>query len=265
MADLQELISRGRFIFNGSPKRLEVFKLINGKRTSKDISLKTGRSLSAISQELQKLRDLELIQPKEDNEGNIIKKGPGIVYEVLPLIRHVPISYSQDVVSLKHMKKKTPKKIRAKSNHSIHIPSETEILDISKQGENQVYEFKTQGTDIKKITKELAAFIHTKNGGIVFYGIEDDGSIVGTDIKRQDFDNRIHNSIKNTLSSAPNIELKERTVLGVKLLLIIVPPWDKKTLCQYTPNGGYYIRKGTNVFALKPDEMKKLMKGEYVV
>lgn len=65
MPDLQELISRARFIFSGAPKRLDVFKLINGKNSTKDIAKKTGRSLSSLLQDVEKLRDLELIQEKE--------------------------------------------------------------------------------------------------------------------------------------------------------------------------------------------------------
>jgi predicted HTH transcriptional regulator len=148
---------------------------------------------------------------------------------------------------------------------TIHIPNEKEILEICRNGEDQLYEFKAPGTSSDKITKELAAFLHTRYGGIVFYGIEDDGSIVGTDISRQDFDQKIQNSIRNTISPTPKIEVKSVNVLGSIVILIVISPWDRKTIFQYTKNQRYYIRRGTNVFALKPDEMTKIGKGECVV
>ena len=75
MADLQELISRARFTFSGAPKRFDVFNLINGKNSTKDISRKTGRSLSAVLQDIQRLRDFELIMEKQDKAGAVKKDG----------------------------------------------------------------------------------------------------------------------------------------------------------------------------------------------
>lgn len=61
MANLQETILRARFIFSNAPKRYEVFRNINGKNSTKDIAIKTTRSLSAVCQDIEKLKDFELI------------------------------------------------------------------------------------------------------------------------------------------------------------------------------------------------------------
>ena len=47
-----------RLLFSGAPKRLEAFKLVNGKRSSKDISRKTGRSLSSVLNDIKIMRDM---------------------------------------------------------------------------------------------------------------------------------------------------------------------------------------------------------------
>lgn len=266
MAELQEFITRGRFTFSGASKRFETFKLINGKKSTKEIARKTGRRLSAVLQDIEKLKDMELVKEKKDKNGNIIKKERATVYEKNPLIKHVPLSYFQDVAETSKLVKKVPvRKAKGPKLATIHMPSEKEILDICKHGEDQLYEFKAPGTETHKITKEIAAFLHTKNGGIIFYGIDDDGTIIGSDIKRQKFDQKIQNSIRNTTSPSPNIVIKERNVVGSKVIMIIIPPWDRKTLYQYTKDNRYYIRKGTNIFALQPDEIKKLTRGEYIV
>jgi len=265
MADLQELIARGRMIFDGASRPLEVFELANG-RSTKEIARKTGRSLSAVDQDIEKIKDMELIQEKKDSKGNVIKKGRSIVYEKTPLIRHVPISYFGDVADTGKLVKKTQKgQARIPKPASIHVPSENEILDICKQGEDQLYEFKAPGVSADKITKEIAGFLHTKAGGIILYGVEDDGSIIGADMRRQDFDQKIQNSVRNTVSPPPSIEIKERKVMGSAVLLVVVPPWDRKTIYQDTMDGRYYIRRGTNIFALKSDEIKKLSQGVFVV
>ncbi len=267
MMELQELITRGRLIFSRAPKRLEVFQLIDGKRNAKDIAIKTGRKLSAILNDIKKLKDLELIRPKRDNQGNIVKKNGSIIYEKVPLLKHVPLSYFRNVTKKPRslVQRRIPKRSSVKKTSPIRVPSAKEILDICESGESQIYEFKSPGVDVAKITKEIAAFLNTKNGGLIFYGIDDDGTIIGSDKRRQDFDQMVQNSVRNTISPSPNIEIKERDVLGHKILIIVVPPWDRENIYMYRKDGRFYIRKGTNVFVVTPEELKKLARGEYVV
>jgi hypothetical protein len=264
MAELQELISRGRFIFSGAPKRLDVFKLINGKKSTKDIAIKTGRSLSSVLKDFEKLRDMELIGEKVDNRGNVIKKGGATVYEKAPLVRHVSLSYFEDVANTSKLIKQTAvSRTGTRRPSAVNVPSDKEILDISKHGEDQLYEFKAPGVDTPKITREIAAFAHTKKGGIVFYGIDDDGIIVGSNMTRQKFDQKIHNTVQNTITPQPNIQIIERNVLGAKVIMIIISPWDRNTFYRYR-DGSYYIRKGTNVFVIQPHELTKMGRGQYI-
>ncbi len=265
MVDLQELITRGRMIFDGASKRLEIFELVNG-RSTKEIARKSGRSLSAVDQDIEKLRDMELIQEKKDSEGNVLKKDGSILYEKVPLVKHISLSYFGGLADTSKLVKQASKtRVRASKPTSIHVPSENEILDICKQGEDQLYEFKAPGVSADRVTKEIAGFLHTKGGGIILYGVEDDGSIIGADMRRQDLDQKIQNSVRNTVSPPPSVEIKERKVLGSSVLLVVVPPWDRKTIYQYTMDGRYYIRRGTNIFSVKPEEIKKLSQGVSLV
>ena len=265
MVDLQELIVRGRMIFGGASRRLELFELVNGRRSTKEIARAVGRSLPAVDNDVGKLRDVELILPKKDGNGNVIKKAGSTVYEKAPLIRHIPTSYFGDAADTAKLVKKRPsQRAKVPKQASIHVPSENEILDICKHGEDQLYEFKAPGVAAEKATKEIAGFLHTKGGGIIFYGIDDHGTIIGADMTRQDFDQKIHNSVRNTVSPPPLVEIKERKVVGSVVLMVVVPPWDRRTIYQNTMDGRYYIRRGTNIFALKPEEIRKLHQGEFV-
>ena len=72
MITLQELISRGRFIFQGAPKRLEIFKLIDGKRSAKEIAEILGKSAVNVRVALhhirkQKSESQKVHQYKEEN------------------------------------------------------------------------------------------------------------------------------------------------------------------------------------------------------
>jgi len=266
VVDIQELISRGRLILSGAPKRLSVFELTNGKRSTKEIARKARRSLSSVIQDLEKMEDLQLIEKRRDAKDNIIRKDGAVVYEKVPLIKHISLSYFRAVARTDLLVKKTPtKQQRGLKRASLHIPTEPEVLDICKHGEDQIYEFKAPGTDTDRITKEIAAFLHTKGGGVIIYGVQDDGTVMGSDVRRQDLDQRVQNSVRNTISPQPRIEIKQRNVMGSAVLLIIIAPWDRKTIYQYTKDLRYYIRKGTNVFALKPEEITSLSQGQYVI
>jgi len=264
--DLQELIARGRFLFSGAEKRFQIFRLVNGKLSSKAIANKVKRSLSSVLQDIEKLRNFDLITEKKDNAGNIIKKESSAVYEKTALAKNIPLNYFNEVADTKKiLKAKTEKSAKLTKGNKIKAPSEQEILSICRDGEDQIYEFKAPGTSSDKISKEVAGFVHTKQGGIIFYGVDDDGTIIGSDISRQVADQKFHNSIRSSTNPQPKIEIKSVNVMGSVVILILISPWDRKTIYQRTTAERYYIRKGTNIFALKSDELKKLTKGEYIV
>lgn len=135
-------------------------------------------------------------------------------------------------------------------------------MDMCKSGEDQILEFKAAGTDVRKITKEIGAMLHTRLGGIILYGVDDDGTIHGTDVTRQKLDQPLQNSIKNSIAPAAVVALKSVSVLGTEVLVVIVPPWNRKDVYQFDER--VFLRKGTNVFTAKPEELRKLHRGEYV-
>ena len=62
---------------------------------------------------------------------------------------------------------------------------------------------------------------------------------------------RIQNSTRYTISPQINVDIKEKNIMGSNIIVTVIPPWDRVTIYQYTKDGRYYIRKGTNVFALQ--------------
>jgi hypothetical protein len=268
MDSLQELIFRGRFVMANAPERLKVFECVNGRRNTDEIARILKRHVNSVRRDLTILADAGLIQPVIE-KGEEIKKNNFPVFEKIPLARAIPLRYFSTPtklpgtvetgimatgISRKNVVNRVPK--------SLIFPTEQEILQIAKNGEDQIYEFKRQGTDVQKLTKEVAAMLNTHQGGIIFYGIEDDGTIEGSDVELQKLDQPLQNSIRNAISPSATIKLKAIEVLGNKVIVIIVPPWNKKNIYQF--NEKVYIRKGTNVFAAKPDELRDLHSGKYV-
>src|SRR5437867_600158 len=102
---LQEIITRGRFVFLGAAKRLEVFNLVDGKRTSKEIARKARRSQIGVLNDLKKLRDFGLVMEKTDSKGNIVTRERSAIFEKSPLARHVSAKYFSPIADTKPLAK----------------------------------------------------------------------------------------------------------------------------------------------------------------
>lgn len=260
MTTLQELITRGRFIMAEAPSRLKVFEAIDGRRNAKEIAALTGRHENNVRRDLVTLTDAGLIQARGE------ERLP--VYEKIPLARTIPTKYFEAVGKRPERVKGIgaeggTSRMRTRGRNELGVPSEADVLEIAKNGEDQLHEFKAPGTEASKVTKEIAAMLNTSRGGMILYGVEDDGSIVGTDMSKQKFDQPLQNSVKNGITPAATVKLSAVGVLGSQVLVVIVPPWNRKDVYQFQEK--FYIRKGTNVFAAKPEELKALYGGQHIV
>lgn len=260
--ELQELVARARLLFRGAPKRVSVFELINGKRSAKEIALKVGRGLSSTLADLQKMKDMELLTYRKDSSGKNVRKADSIVYEKHSFLKHLPRSYFEEPSRLPRPAK-TKSKQRKVLIQSVRIPTEQEIIDICGTGEDQLYEFKRAGGEIRDIVKEICAFANTKMGGLLFYGVEDDGTISGSDMPRQKFDERLQGSLGANISPSLIVKILEKDILGHKIILIVIPSGSKRSV--YQMDGRVYIRKGTIKTIATPEESKMLHQGKYVV
>jgi predicted HTH transcriptional regulator len=264
---LQELMIRGRHIFAAAPDRLKVFELVNGKRTTREIANLTNRHVNNIRRDLNLMADAGLIMPVT-HRGEVVKKDGFPLFDKLPLARTLPLRHFQATSRLPVRQTassapRTSRPPRRASAKPLPVPSEGDILDIARDGEDQTHEFKGQGTDVRKVTREVGAMLNTSQGGLVLYGIDDDGNIEGSDLSRQEMDQRLQNSVKNSVSPAATVRVASVTVLGSDILVVIVPPWNCRSVYQFDEK--ILIRKGTNVFGAKPEEVKQLHDGKPVV
>lgn len=143
------------------------------------------------------------------------------------------------------------------------IPLPDEVLAICAQGENQLIELKSAKVAARELTKEIAGILHNRQGGLILYGIEDDGSISGAEKTFQEFDQTIQNSVRNMISPPATLKMGSVEITGKWVFVISIAPWNRKDVFFYEKR--VYVRKGTNVFAAQPDEIRKLYKGEFLV
>lgn len=265
MTTLQELITRGRFLMADAPSRLRVFQAVDGRSTAVDIATVTGRHVNNVRRDLTLLRDAGLIQPKvlADTAKPVSREGHP-VYEQVPLARTISTKYFQPTAKRPEQVELSSREPRRRTK-SVELapPTEIELLEIVRHGEDQLYEFKGPGAEVGKITREVAAMLNTSKGGMILYGVDDDGTIVGADASRQDFDQPLQNSVKNTIAPAAVVRLHSVSAMGSEVLVVVVPPWNRTDVYQHADK--ILIRKGTNVFAARPEEVRRLHRGEAVV
>src|SRR2546429_2571069 len=124
--DLQELISRGRFVFAGAPERLRVYGLVDGRRTAKDLSKVTKRHINNVHRDLRRLVDIGLIEERTKG-GKAVDKNGFALYEKTPLARTVPLSYFSGPTRLSSHTKKMPAaapKLKGKRPQPLAVPTE---------------------------------------------------------------------------------------------------------------------------------------------
>jgi hypothetical protein len=265
VTSLQELITRGRFLMADAPSRLRVFQAVDGRSTAVDIATATARHVNNVRRDLTLLRDAGLIQSKvlADTAKTVTREGHP-VYEQVPLARTISTKYFQPTAKRPEQAELSSREPRTRAKSiELAAPTENELLEIVRHGEDQLYEFKGPRTDVGKITREVAAMLNTSKGGMILYGVDDDGTIVGTEMSRQDFDQPLQNSIKNTVAPAAVVRLHSVSALGSDVLIVVVPPWNRTDIYQHADK--ILIRKGTNVFAARPEEVRRLHRGEAVV
>ena len=140
-----------------------------------------------------------------------------------------------------------------------------ELLELIKGGESSTVEFKRKFTSLIKIASEISAFANTK-GGVVLFGVDDDGSIIGVESEKSEID-YINRACEFYLEPpiTPKIEIIE--LFGKDVVAAIVEEIDEKP-CRVVENPDdrkpvkkAYIRVGDRRVAASR-EMTKILEGQ---
>ena len=120
--------------------------------------------------------------------------------------------------------------------------SETHLLEIISQGENEEIEFKTRLLNQHDIAKVLTAFANT-NGGYLFIGVSDEGEIVGLSAD----DTTLTVGRLTTICAslfAYSFELDHLSLQGRSIVYAKIGKAPAHLVPVATANGEIYIRKG---------------------
>ena len=129
----------------------------------------------------------------------------------------------------------------------------SQLLSKIESGEGQHIEFKTSFAEHNEAIESLCAFTQAE-GGSVFFGVNDDGDIVGVTIGRntiEDFTNRLRSSTQPPLT--PTIE--QFHVEGKTIAVVSIGKGDEGI--AYNAFNHPYIRVGNTNQVLSPVDVKK--------
>lgn len=137
------------------------------------------------------------------------------------------------------------------------MTTRTELLDIIRNGENSVVEFKRDELTPVQLAKELVAFSNFQ-GGMVLLGVEDNGSVSG--INKSNLEEWVINVCRDIIRPAinPYFEIVKEIETGVDIAIVSVPVGaDVHAVWHHNVNR-YYIRVGSQSREPSMQELSRL-------
>lgn len=119
-------------------------------------------------------------------------------------------------------------------------------------GEGTRTEFKEEFPDSTiDAGREIAALANYK-GGVLIYGIDDDGKIRGVE-NQEEVENKISGILWDLMNPPLSADLYPITYKGEQIVVVDIPEADQPVACNFI----YYFRNGTNVRKLTYAELKR--------
>ncbi len=131
-----------------------------------------------------------------------------------------------------------------------------ELIERISNGEDSFTQFKQEPIKAKDLAKEFVAFLNAE-GGIIVFGVEDDGNIRGlstVEIEKlgQDIGNCANENVKPPFHPiVENISIGEN-----KLVIVYIPKGISKPYA--TNSGDYYIKSSSDKKKISQEELRRL-------
>jgi ATP-dependent DNA helicase RecG len=120
--------------------------------------------------------------------------------------------------------------------------------------ENETVEFKKSTSELKEAVISLGAMLNKHNKGTVYFGISDDGSVLGQQIGKSTLKD-ISKAISDFIDPKVYPEIQIKKIQGKDCIVINVSGQDN----VYSARGRYYLRMGEENKKLSVDELRRLV------
>lgn len=136
--------------------------------------------------------------------------------------------------------------------------TKTELWELLKNGENSGVEFKRDDIENHELARELVAFLNL-DGGIVFLGVEDDGTVSG--ISRPNLEEWVADlcRVKIEPPIVPHLSWVREVDPGKDVLVVRVPQGPDKPYARvHNDRRTYFIRVGSTSREASRDELERM-------
>ncbi|MFQ3536216.1 MAG: RNA-binding domain-containing protein [Aggregatilineales bacterium] len=144
--------------------------------------------------------------------------------------------------------------------------SDEELLALWRSGESDRVEFKRSAKDLDKIRENICALANdlpeSQEVGVIFIGLEDEGSCTGLTITREMVEkiSNLHN--EGRILPPPSFDVQKRTLDGCPVLVVMVQP--SRALPVYC-DGRVFVRIGPSTRKASPEDEQRLVeKGQRI-
>lgn len=138
------------------------------------------------------------------------------------------------------------------------MTTRTELLELIRNGENSLVEFKRDALDARRLAQELVAFTN-QHGGRVLLGVDDDGSVVG--LQRADLEQFVMNVSRDKVRPEiiPTYEVIRDVGPGKDVAVVTLEPGYAVHAVWHDNRRSYYIRVGTQSREANEEELSRLL------
>ena len=142
--------------------------------------------------------------------------------------------------------------------------TEIEIRKRILQGEDSVTQFKCGPIGVVKLAMELVAFTNSE-GGVIFFGVEDDGSVCGlSKADAKSLDAEISNASNDNVRPAIYPRTEFHTIDGKLILAVIVPEGVSKPYADKT--GAFWMKVGPDKRRVTArEELQRMLQASLLV
>lgn len=142
--------------------------------------------------------------------------------------------------------------------------TEVEIRKRLLQGEDSVTQFKRSPIGVAKLAMELVAFTNSE-GGVIFFGVEDDGSVCGlSKADAKSLDAEISNASNDNVRPAVYPRTEFHTIDGKLILAVIVPEGVSKPYADKT--GAFWVKVGPDKRRVTArEELQRMLQASLLV
>ena len=120
--------------------------------------------------------------------------------------------------------------------------------------ESEIVELKTSTSELKEAVISLGAMLNKHSKGTVYFGIDDDGRIVGQQIGKSTLHD-ISKAISNWIEPKVYLDIQAKKIQGKDCIVVKVSGHD----AVYSARGRYYLRMREEDKKLSVDELRHLV------